>query len=164
MTMKRNNGGFTLLELVITIAIGSMITIAASTTLLLGLRINAVSTSTVTQQNTTNMLVYVLENIAEKDDVKLEKVEKEGSENEYVWYIMGNGQDHTTAYIKVDSGTLYLNGTSFMEDIEEFDAGFSTDNRLLTIEITTNSTPKTSSTTYTASIYCRLNDPPQEGD
>ena len=63
--MKRfNNEGYTLLELMITILIGSIITLATTTILLLGLRLNNESTDTVEKQNTARILLSALEDLA----------------------------------------------------------------------------------------------------
>lgn len=156
MTLKRNNGGFTLLELIISIAIGSMIMMAASTTLLLGLRINAASTTTIKQQNTTNMLVQIVESIADKGAVTIIKDTPEDADP--IWYIKSGEQDKESAYLKFDNGILYLNGTKYMEEIDSFEAVTDDSNKLLTITI------KTNGSTYTASKYCRLNTPTTEGD
>lgn len=132
----RKADGFTLLEMIITIAVGSMITLAATTSLLLALRINAVSTETVRQQNTTDMLMHVAETIAHDGAITLT-------------------EDHTIssesgAKVEFKDHEILLNGTVFMEDVQEFDASMDETNRLLTIEF------KTNDNTYTAKIYCRL--------
>ena len=150
--MIRKTEGFTLLELIISIAVGTMITIAATTTLLLGLRINAGSTENVKQQNTTSMLVQVLENIAAKEDIEVKAPADDAATP--VWYIKSTEQDDTNAYLKVESNKIYLNGNVFMEDVTDFDATIDTNNQRLTVTITTDGKD------YTASIYCRLNPTP----
>lgn len=182
MTIKQNNGGFTLLELIISIAIGTLITAAATTTLLFGFRINAMSTSTVKHQNTANMLVHVVETIANEGPVVVSapNPEAEGyakvlwqimdakDANNKKVYLMYSQEDISfndgTKDIALKANKIYLNGTVFMEDVESFEAGFDRSNRLLTIEITTESNKKSVGSSYTASKYCRLNTPTTEGD
>lgn len=150
--MIRKTEGFTLLELIISIAVGTMITIAATTTLLLGLRINAGSTENVKQQNTTSMLVQVLENIAEEQNIVVS-----GDHRSIAKEITA---EETKTFVIFDESTktLNLNGNVFMEDVDSFEAKFDDTNKLLTIRIETNNTP------YTASIYCRLNPPVSNDD
>lgn len=66
----RNRDGLTLVELLVTIAIGSIVTLAATTVLLLGLRINRQSTDTVTHQNTTRIILSTLEDMASEAQIK----------------------------------------------------------------------------------------------
>lgn len=68
--MFRRNEGLTLVELMVTIAIGSMITLAATTVLLLGLRINRTTTNVYTQQNTARILLTSLEKLASEGSIK----------------------------------------------------------------------------------------------
>lgn len=60
----RRNEGFTLVELMVSILAASIVTLAATTVLLLGMRINHQSSKVVTQQTTTRILMSALENMA----------------------------------------------------------------------------------------------------
>ena len=144
--MFRKNDGFTLVELMLTIAIGSLITLAATTTLLLGLRIHAKNAETIVRQNTTNMLVQVLENIAERDKITVldeNKITDIAEEKVYLEHDSENQE-------------ILLNGHTFMENVTDFKASFK--NQLLTVTISTNEG------TYTASKYCRLNPITQDNE
>ena len=55
--MLKRNEGFTLVELLVTIVVGTLITAAATTLLLTGMRINNRSNELAVQQNTTRMLM-----------------------------------------------------------------------------------------------------------
>lgn len=65
----RDDRGMTLLELLITIAVGSIITIAATTVLLLGLRIYKQSTDTATRQNEVRVGLTVMEKLVAENPV-----------------------------------------------------------------------------------------------
>ena len=66
---QKNNGGFTLVELVIAMVTGSLVFIAASTLLLLGLRINNLTTHTSQQLNNTRTVMTVLERMATEGNI-----------------------------------------------------------------------------------------------
>ena len=140
--MMKRNDGFTLIELMVSVAIGTLITLAATTTLLLGLRINAQTTDNIKRQNTTDMLVQVLQDVAEEPDI---------------WVDMENtgiyGKDGT-AYVTFENNTIFLRDTIFMEEVDSFKAVLTEDNQLLTISIAVDGI------TYDASAYCRLNPTP----
>ena len=108
--MMKRNDGFTLIELMVSVAIGTLITLAATTTLLLGLRINAQTTDNIKRQNTTDMLVQVLQDVAEEPDI---------------WVDMENtgiyGKDGT-AYVTFENNTIFLRDTIFMEEVDSFKA------------------------------------------
>lgn len=70
MKNLRNRDGFTLMELLVTIVAGSLVTLAATTVLLLGLRMNRHSMDTVKQQNTTRIVLSVLEDMASESSIK----------------------------------------------------------------------------------------------
>ena len=146
--MMKRNEGFTLVELVITIAVATLIIAAATSTLLLGLRINTVTTSNVKQQNATNMLTQIVQKISEGTEVKVIV----SNENENI-IIQGKDGSPKVEY-KAASDEIYLNGTLFMEDVTAFSAALTDDQQLLTVTLTTDGT------SYTASTYCRLNPTP----
>lgn len=145
--MLRKNDGFTLVELIVTIAIGSLITLAATTTLLLGLRINAKNAETIVRQNTTNMLVHVLENMAEQGAI---------SPSDDGIAITKGGETKVYLAYNPEEDEVLLNGQPFMENVSAFSATLA--DQLLTVTI------KTSEGTYTASKYCRLNTVTQENE
>ena len=149
--MLRKNDGFTLVELIITIAIGSLITLAATTTLLLGLRINAKNTETIIRQNTTNMLVQVLDRVCNIDvpenaDAPNYITVTADSTNETIISISCNDSELT-----FKDNQISLNGVVFMEDVASFNIKNTEEgSKLLTVQLTT-----TDGNTYPASVYCR---------
>lgn len=73
---QKHNSGFTLVELVIAMATGTLVFIAASTLLLLGLRINNLTTATTIQQNDVRTIITMMERLA--SDGKISKVTYDG--------------------------------------------------------------------------------------
>jgi len=139
MNMKHSNGGFTLVEFVVTIAIASMITLAATSMLLLGLRIHHQSNATAGTLNTVSMLYSVMDTIASENNVSVDKSAAPS------WKITAGGTN-----IEYDgSSTISLNGTAFVSNVKTSNAVKESD-ELLTITITTDK-----NNNYSFSIYCR---------
>lgn len=142
--MMRRNEGFTLIELIVTIAVATLITAAATSTLLLGLRINTKTTENVKQQNATNMLNHVVQTVAEYQNITV-------STDKLAIVDEGNNE---IVYVEFVGDVIKLNGTEFMDNVDSFTASLSSDNQLLTVTI------KTNGETYTAASYCRTNPTP----
>ena len=150
---NRNNGGFTLIELILSIAIASLITMAALSLMLMGLRINVQTSTNVKQQNTTAMLAEILQNVAEEKDIML-------LPTQHGYQITNGTEEDSLVFVeyKKDSGIIELREEPFMENVEDFEVTL-TNNTLLTIELTVNGSE------YTAAAYCRLNTPsPEAGE
>ena len=69
MKFWKKNDGLTLIELMISIAIGTMIFAAATTVLLLGIRINHHTTDSIMQQYTARTVISMMEQMAEEGSV-----------------------------------------------------------------------------------------------
>lgn len=83
--LLRKNEGMTLVEFVISIAIGSIVMLAATGVLLLGLRIHARSVEVSNQQYTVSILMNVIHDmISEGDVTNIEKSTESGT-GEYTW-------------------------------------------------------------------------------
>ena len=77
MRILRKNGGFTLVELLVTIVVGSLATAAAATVLILGLRIYNNANETALKQNEVNIGITVIENlVAEAEITKTDSTNK----------------------------------------------------------------------------------------
>lgn len=138
MNMKRSNGGFTLVEFVVTIAIASMITLAATSMLLLGLRIHHQSNTTAGTLNTVSMLYSVMDTIASENDVTVDNTASSK------WKITAGGTN-----IEFDgANTILLNETAFVNNVSN--STVTKTGNLLTINITTDENHN-----YSFSIYCR---------
>ena len=143
MRKKQNNGGFTLVEFVITIAIASMITLAATTMLLLGLRIHHKTSTLTAQQNAISMLYTAMDTIASENRAAIA--------NDAASVTAGG----TVIEYNAGEKTVYLNGTAFASNIDGFHA--KKENNLLTIQITTEQNHE-----YNFSVYCRKGVEPSE--
>lgn len=66
----RKSGGFTLVELVVSIAVASLVTMAATTVLMLALRVNRQTSDTASQQNTVRALLTSMEKAATDGSIK----------------------------------------------------------------------------------------------
>ena len=137
--MKRNEG-FTLVELMVTILVGSIVTLAATTVLLLGLRINKKSSETAIQQNTTRILYSVLEEIASEGTIKKTVDLDDGTWKAY------NDTETVFSY-DADAQTIYSRGAPLMENV--LSSSVKLDNNLLIIKV------ETEDGTYESSVYCR---------
>ena len=126
MMNLRDNKGVTLVELLVTIAIGSLITLAATTILLLGLRIHKQSTQTATIQNQVRVGITVIEELV-----------KENPASE-----VGN-------ILTYEDGVLRYASTDgvIMENISEYE--FQVEGQLVTINLIVDEKE------YELKIYCR---------
>lgn len=148
MNIKHSNGGFTLVEFVVTIAIASMITLAATSMLLLGLRIHHKSNATAGTLNTVSMLYSVMDTIASENTVNCNLTSNDNALDTNVnqdWQINAN-----QVVYNVSNQTISLNGTLFINNVKSSNANLNTTSGLLTIYIKTEQNNE-----YTFSIYCR---------
>lgn len=83
--LLRKNEGMTLVEFVISIAIGSIVMLAATGVLLLGLRIHARSVEVSNQQYTVSILMNVIHDMISEGDVTNIKKSTESGTGEYTW-------------------------------------------------------------------------------
>lgn len=141
----QKNDGFTLVELMVTILTGSIVTMAAVTILLLGLRINKQSTDTASRQMTTRILLSSLEDLATQGTIT-EVVSKPG-----VWEVHGDG-GQVLYFFDSASHAIYSGGeaskTTIMESVIASDVML--EGQLLTVTV------ETEDGTYSSSVYCRM--------
>lgn len=147
---RSRNGGFTLVELLVTITIGIIVTFAATTVLLLCLRVHNQSSATATQQNEIRMGITVMENILAENEIT-------GVTEHEIKYSDGSIlYDEDTDSISTDKGVAILSDVTSCK--------FDLNDSLLTYELEIHGVP------YSSSVYCRLaNVPevepdPEEGD
>lgn len=156
--MRKNNQGVTLVELLVGIAIGSLVTIAATTVILLGLRLNRQSMDTAGKQNTARVLLSSLESLATDGTISGFSVAQDG------WQIYGKEGTAGVLYsydaekqtvftggtTLTDDQVIDNNGTPVMENV--IDSHLEFNNGLLTISLETEDGEMVSS------VYCRIMD------
>lgn len=143
MKHKRDCGGFTLVELLVVILTGSVITLAAVTILLLGLRVNHQSGQVVTRQNTTRILLSAME------DVITEGTITEIDAGPESWVVKGEGSELLFSYNSADR-TISTGGAVILEDVIASHISWDDTGKLITISV------ETKDGSYTASTYCRV--------
>lgn len=149
--MRRfNNAGYTLLELMITILIGSIITLATTTVLLLGLRLNNESQNTVTKQNTARIVMAMLEDMATEGTIK--KVNSTAT----TWEIIGqeeSGSEKVLLSYNAEKATIYTgpaaDNSPLFDDVTDSYVTLQ-DNKLLSFAVEVEDEGL-----YASSVYCR---------
>jgi len=151
---KRANDGFTLVELLVSILAASIVTLAACTVLLLGVRINAQSTGVVTQQNTARVFMTALENMAAEGVI----TRVSGSTDQ--WDVWGESkepeqpEEPVLTYSKVagaETGTISARGGVLVENVRHSTIEMD-ESGLLTCTLITQDGE------YELSVYCRTVD------
>ncbi len=153
----RRNDGFTLAELLITIVVGSIVALAATTVLLLGLRLNSSSSQTAESQNTTRIFLAVMEEMASNGEIR--KVVSRGNG----WMIEGDtdAEGNSKVLFRYEKGAKSIftgtEETVLMEDV--ISSSIDLDENILTVGV------ETEDGAYTSSVYCRsitISDPVNE--
>lgn len=139
MSVKRNEG-FTLVELLVTIVVASVVTMAATTVLLLGIRLNKNSTTTVQQQNTVRVFLSVMEQMASEGTIA------EVTSGPDSWEVKDKDNKLLFSYNATEA-TISASGTPMMEDVIASHIVLS--DSLLTVGV------ETVDGGYTTSVYCR---------
>lgn len=141
MKRFRRNDGFTLVELMVTILVGSIVTLAATTVLLLGLRINKQSNETATRQNASRIILSVLEDVAAEGNITIK-------ENSGSWQILN--EDNEVRFYYKDSA-IYTGqpgtGVALMENVSK--SSITLNGNLFTIRV------ESKGEQYASSVYCR---------
>lgn len=172
----KKNGGFTLVELIVAIAVAAIVTAAATTVLVLALRVNRQTGDTASQLITVRSLLSTMEKVASEGNIK-------GVVSDFdSWQLVdreltkdGDSGRVVFGYDSV-SQTIYTNGTidakiendKLVYDVKINDAtkvvegifasSVTLRDKLLTISI------ETSDGIYSSSILCRVNAPTAGGN
>lgn len=137
--MRRSNGGFTLVELLVTLMCCSLVTLAAMSLSLLGLRMETRTEDTVGRQQTARIVLSMLEDLAGEGQIsRVETVDED-------WALLGAGE---AVLLQYGNGMLTTGaGAVLMDGLEA--AGAELEGNLLTFTVTTEDG------TYSSSVYCR---------
>lgn len=151
MKHLRKNGGFTLVEMVVCIAIASLVTMAATTVLLLALRVNRQTSDTATQQYTVRALLNTMERAATSGSIQ--KVTSNLGSWE-MWSGEGEEKRLIFSYDAFDQEIL-ANEIVVMEGVYASNAIL--ENGLLSISV------ETKEGIFETTVYCRGGNIDEEG-
>ena len=141
--MRKSTSGFTLVELIVSIAVGAIVMGAALSFLLMGMRMQGRSYETASQQNSIRIVMALVENLAKEGEITALHSDNDG------WYITGDDPAIYLLQYDASDKTISIRGTEVMSGLEGSTATLN--GRLLTITITTKYG------TYETSVYCRVN-------
>ena len=149
--MKKRNHGFTLVELVVTMAVASIVMLAATTTLLSYIRINKQGTDVAIRQNTVQIVTSVITDLAAESTVK----SPEKSSNSWKLPCITAGGAEETLF-EYRNSAIYVRGTELLTNVVYSDINLR-QNGLLEIDIKVKEGEK--EIPYKVAVYCRLAQP-----
>ena len=152
MNFKKNEG-ITLMELVVAMATASLVFAAAATLLLMGLRINNLTTGTTIRQNKTRAVLTVLERLATEGKIT-------GAEADEDSWTIKSGDEVRFCYISEDQA-IYVGDPAMYSSEAEKKANIILDgvyashvvldeSKVLTLAV------QTEDGSFTSSVYCRM--------
>lgn len=143
--MKRNNSGFTMVELLVTVAVSSIVLAAAASLMLLGLRVHQTTQKEAGEQQTVRIVLSALEDLSASGKICVEPF-SDG------WQLQGKTADGKSGAVllRYNSGKL-TSGTSgdqvLLDNLR--DARVDLDGSLVTF------TFATAAHSYSTSVFCR---------
>lgn len=144
--MKRNNSGFTMVELLVTVAVSSIVLAAAASLMLLGLRVHQTTQKEAGEQQTVRIVLSALEDLSASGKIYRVEPLSDG------WQLQGKTADGTpgAVLLRYNSGTL-TSGTSgdqvLLDNLRG--ARVDLDGSLVTF------TFATTAHSYSTSVFCR---------
>lgn len=144
--MKRNNSGFTMVELLVTIAVSSIVLAAAASLMLLGLRVHQTTQKEAGEQQTVRIVLSALEDLSASGKIYRVEPLSDG------WQLQGKTADGTpgAVLLRYKNGTL-TSGTSgdqvLLDNLRG--ARVDLDGSLVTF------TFATAAHSYSTSVFCR---------
>lgn len=144
----KNNKGFTLIEMLVTILAAAVVSAAALTILLMGMRIHQKTNSAENNQSSISIAITMLEELAAEQCTGVIDGNTVGKKDGTLFCFKNN-----TIYIGDENGSPILTGVeSFSADWEKDKDGNKVEN-LLTFSIVMENGQE-----YTSSVYCRIAD------
>jgi len=144
--MKRNNSGFTMVELLVTVAVSSIVLAAAASLMLLGLRVHQTTQKEAGEQQTVRIVLSALEDLSASGKIYRVEPLSDG------WQLQGKTADGTpgAVLLRYNSGKL-TSGTSgdqvLLDNLRG--ARVNLDGSLVTF------TFATAAHSYSTSVFCR---------
>ena len=144
--MKRNNSGFTMVELLVTVAVSSIVLAAAASLMLLGLRVHQTTQKEAGEQQTVRIVLSALEDLSASGKIYRVEPLSDG------WQLQGKTADGKSGAVllRYKSGKL-TSGTSGDQVLLDNLRGAQVilDGRLVTF------TFATAAHSYSTSVFCR---------
>ena len=144
--MKRNNGGFTMIELLVTIVVSFIVLSAAATLLLLGLRVHKTTQKEAEEQQTVRIVLSALEELSASGKIYRVEPLSDG------WQLQGkdSGGAAGAVLLRYNKGTLRSGGNGDQVLLDNLrGAQVDLDGSLVTF------TFSTAAHSYSTSIFCR---------
>lgn len=144
--MKRNNSGFTMVELLVTVAVSSIVLAAAASLMLLGLRVHQTTQKEAGEQQTVRIVLSALEDLSASGKIYRVEPLSDG------WQLQGKTADGTpgAVLLRYNSGKL-TSGTSgdqvLLDNLRG--ARVDLDGSLVTFSFST------AAHSYSTSVFCR---------
>lgn len=141
--MKRNNSGFTMVELLVTVAVSSIVLAAAASLMLLGLRVHQTTQKEAGEQQTVRIVLSALEDLSASGKIYRVQPLSDG------WQLQGKTADGTpgAVLLRYNSGTLTSGDQVLLDNLRG--ARVDLDGSLVTF------TFATAAHSYSTSVFCR---------
>lgn len=144
--MKRNNSGFTMVELLVTVAVSSIVLAAAASLMLLGLRVHQTTQKEAGEQQTVRIVLSALEDLSASGKISRVEPLSDG------WQLQGKTADGTpgAVLLRYNSGTLTSGASGDQVLLDNLrGARVDLDGSLVTF------TFATAAHSYSTSVFCR---------
>lgn len=144
--MKRNNSGFTMVELLVTVAVSSIVLAAAASLMLLGLRVHQTTQKEAGEQQTVRIVLSALEDLSASGKISRVEPFSDG------WRLLGKTSDGKSGAVllRYNSGKLRSGGSGDQVLLDNLrGAQVILDGSLVTF------TFATAAHSYSTSVFCR---------
>ena len=144
--MKRNNSGFTMVELLVTVAVSSIVLAAAASLMLLGLRVHQTTQKEAGEQQTVRIVLSALEDLSASGKISRVEPFSDG------WRLLGKTADGKSGAVllRYNNGKLRSGGSGDQVLLDNLrGAQVDLDGSLVTF------TFATAAHSYSTSVFCR---------
>ena len=144
--MKRNNSGFTMVELLVTVAVSSIVLAAAASLMLLGLRVHQTTQKEAGEQQTVRIVLSALEDLSASGKISRVEPLSDG------WRLLGKTADGKSGAVllRYNNGKLRSGGSGDQVLLDNLrGAQVILDGNLVTF------TFATAAHSYSTSVFCR---------